>query len=75
MSSVLAEPALQIITPEFAARTGLIYRPLTVEALDRLFDELEMDSAAEQDETFTFLKQALKQTRAAVSAEPVYRDE
>ena len=75
MSNLVTEETATDDLVELARKTGLVNRPLDAATVNHLFTELESYDAAEQRETFAYLKRALNETRAALGAEPVYLDE
>ena len=50
-------------------------RPVSPQAINTLFSELEKYDSRERAETFDDLKQALNESRASVGAEPVFKNE
>ena len=54
-------------------RTGLIVRSVDANSLTTLFDRLAEYDVNERAETFDYLKQALDETRVALSAEPIFK--
>jgi hypothetical protein len=60
---------------ELSRKTGLMVRAVGPATVDSLFAEIEEYEEQERAETFSYLKQALNQTRASLGAEPAYKDE
>jgi hypothetical protein len=67
----LSEDLLETQTCE----SGLTLRPVTPEDALTLLAELDDFDAAEQSETFEYLKEALNQTRAARGERLIFPDE
>ena len=66
------------ITPELAdlsRKTGPVVRPVSPQAINTLFSELEKYDSHERAETFDDLKEALNESRASIGAEPVFKNE
>lgn len=58
-----------------AGKTGLVVRPVSPQAINTLFSELEKYDSRERAETFDDLKEALNESRASIGAEPVFKNE
>ena len=58
---------------QLSRRTGLIVRSVDAASLATLFDRLLAYDANERAETFTYLRQALDETRAQLHAEPIFK--
>lgn len=76
---VIPEPGADHLSEDLPAtrtyESGLALRPVTPEAALTLLAELDDFDAAEQSETFEYLKEALNQTRAARGERLIFSDE
>ena len=59
---------------EIVRRTSLIYRPLDLASLNKIFAEVEKYDEDERMATFEYLRQALNATRRSIGSEPIFRD-
>jgi hypothetical protein len=70
----MARELVMRISSEIVRRTSLIYRPLDLASLNKIFAEVEKYDEDERMTTFEYLRQALNATRRSIGSEPIFRD-
>jgi hypothetical protein len=75
MNDSFSEKPQVIDLEHLSRRTGLIVRTADGQSLAILFDRLAKYDANERAQTFDYLKQAIDETRSALGAEPVFKEE